>query len=214
MSYNKKDWHDLPNMSTPISANNLNHMEEGIADANGAIGVDAYDSTATYEVGDLCIYNNILYRCIIAIITAEAFDITHWTQITLLDKATSTSDGLMSSADKIALDNAIAITTGSINFTIGTASIEINRYTKIGKLCLLELVFKNSAIIQSSNATLQIGNNLPGSIYGNLQFFGGNYNGVQYRFQIDINGNLRAHYTGNDIPANSTIVINIMYITN
>ena len=43
----------------------------------------AYDSTATYAVGDLCIYNNDLYECNTAISVAEAWDSTHWTQATV-----------------------------------------------------------------------------------------------------------------------------------
>lgn len=40
----------------------------------------AYDETATYNVGDFCVYNSKLYRCIFKIATAEIFDATHWTQ--------------------------------------------------------------------------------------------------------------------------------------
>ena len=41
---------------------------------------DEYDNTLTYSVGDYCIYNNTLYRCTTAISTAEAWDVTHWTE--------------------------------------------------------------------------------------------------------------------------------------
>jgi hypothetical protein len=44
--------------------------------ANALAG--AYDATATYAVGDLCIYDGILYECTTAITTAEAWDATHW----------------------------------------------------------------------------------------------------------------------------------------
>ena len=42
-----------------------------------------YDSTSTYTVGDLCIYNNNLYECNTKISVAEAWDSTHWTQVTV-----------------------------------------------------------------------------------------------------------------------------------
>lgn len=44
-----------------------------------------YDSTATYSVGDLCIYQGTLYKCITAISTAEAFDSTHWLAYSVKD---------------------------------------------------------------------------------------------------------------------------------
>ena len=37
-----------------------------------------YDSTATYEEGDRCVYEGVLYVCNTDIDTAEAFDSDHW----------------------------------------------------------------------------------------------------------------------------------------
>lgn len=133
MSYQKKNWQDLPNTTTPITATELNRMENGIADANGAIGADAYDSTATYAVNDLCIYNNTLYICTTAISTAEAWNSNHWKAISVDDMlisktesnnvvtelnktidvsnisgtATTSKDGLMSKEDKVKLDGVV-----------------------------------------------------------------------------------------------------------
>ena len=103
MSYLKTNWQDLPNTTTPVNANNLNKMENGIADANGAIGATAYSSSATYAVGDICIYNNKLYRCNTAISTAEAWNSNHWTEINLLDNSiliTSESSGVVTGTNK------------------------------------------------------------------------------------------------------------------
>lgn len=44
---------------------------------------DAYSSSSTYNIGDYCIYNNILYRCNTAISVAEDFDSSKWTQTTI-----------------------------------------------------------------------------------------------------------------------------------
>lgn len=40
-----------------------------------------YDSTATYALGDLCKYNNVVYQCTTAISTAEAWNPDHWEAI-------------------------------------------------------------------------------------------------------------------------------------
>lgn len=47
---------------------------------------EQYDSTATYAVGDYVLYENILYKCITAVSTAESFDNTKWTQVVLTDQ--------------------------------------------------------------------------------------------------------------------------------
>lgn len=45
-----------------------------------------YDTTATYEIGDIVRYESgMLYVCTTAIPVAEAFDDTHWTEISLKD---------------------------------------------------------------------------------------------------------------------------------
>ena len=48
-----------------------------------AISSDAYDNSKSYAVGDYCIYDNKLYRCITAIESAEAFNIEKWKQTTV-----------------------------------------------------------------------------------------------------------------------------------
>lgn len=45
-------------------------------------GTEAYDNTATYAVGDYCIYNSTRYKCITAVTTAEDFDSTKWSATT------------------------------------------------------------------------------------------------------------------------------------
>lgn len=58
------------------------------ADAKGAGAVasiaDTFDSTATYAVGDLVMYNNLFYRCIAPITTPGPWSgVTNWTRITI-----------------------------------------------------------------------------------------------------------------------------------
>ena len=48
MSYEKIGW---VSGETPLSATNLNHMEEGISTIDSAVGTDAYDPTKTYSKG-------------------------------------------------------------------------------------------------------------------------------------------------------------------
>lgn len=43
----------------------------------------AYSSSSTYTSGDLCIYNENLYRCNTTISVAEAWTAAHWTAITI-----------------------------------------------------------------------------------------------------------------------------------
>ena len=43
----------------------------------------AYDPESIYKIGDYCIYNNKLYKCISAIDEAEEWDASHWEETTI-----------------------------------------------------------------------------------------------------------------------------------
>lgn len=59
------------------------------ATVNGLMGTNiaaAYDSSATYNVGDYVTYNNDLYVCITKITTPEAFKAAHWKHCYIMDE--------------------------------------------------------------------------------------------------------------------------------
>jgi hypothetical protein len=60
-----------------IRALNLRKTQDMIA--------NVYDATATYAYGDYCIYQNDFYKCTTAITSAEAWNSSHWTKMTLAD---------------------------------------------------------------------------------------------------------------------------------
>ena len=59
----------------------MRNNADGVNYAKG-ISSDAYDNSKSYAVGDYCIYDNKLYKCITAITSAEAFDISKWQHTT------------------------------------------------------------------------------------------------------------------------------------
>lgn len=60
----------------------MRNNADGVNFAKG-ISSDAYDNSKSYAVGDYCIYDNKLYRCITAIESAEAFNVGKWKQTTV-----------------------------------------------------------------------------------------------------------------------------------
>ena len=61
--------------------------------ANNSVVAETYNSTLTYAVGDLVMYEGVLYRCSTAITTAEAWDSTHWTQKDVSDLISALQNG-------------------------------------------------------------------------------------------------------------------------
>lgn len=79
---------------TPVA--NGGTQESTVAGVQNRFGIvnidsisDAYSSSATYAVGDMCIYNNTLYKCSTAISTAEEWNSAHWTETTISDELDS-----------------------------------------------------------------------------------------------------------------------------
>lgn len=86
---NKNSVVDAINEVYDFSHNNkldIIDLRSDLTDLQGSVNnntADAYDSTSTYKVGQLCIYENTLYRCNTAITTAEAWTAAHWTATTI-----------------------------------------------------------------------------------------------------------------------------------
>ena len=74
----------------------MRNNADGVNFAKG-ISSDAYDNSKLYAVGDYCIYDNKLYRCITDIESAEAFNVEKWEQTTVgkeVKQLNSNLDGL------------------------------------------------------------------------------------------------------------------------
>ncbi len=93
MAYEKQNWKDLPDETTPITKDRLEHMEDGIYENDintnsllEALGLkdDTYDSTKTYAIGDMVIKNHAIYECTTAITATEAWNSNHWTIVPII----------------------------------------------------------------------------------------------------------------------------------
>lgn len=128
MAYNKTIWENLPSTNTPINKNNLNKMENGIANISNAIGVNEYDNTVTYNVGDYCIYDNKLYKCNTTILVAENWNVQHWDLTTVITEINNIvesgsnangnyikyADGTMICYGRASMSFALSIAYGSV----------------------------------------------------------------------------------------------------
>lgn len=78
--------------NSPLGYQDLNTDSDTLIDAINELLVYAmniaaeYDPTATYAVGDFCIYQGVLYKCTTAIAVAEAWNSAHWTSTLIVDE--------------------------------------------------------------------------------------------------------------------------------
>lgn len=133
---------ELAELSTPADVNVLpiqagdtlkkitfaNLKGAAVGDMEGSLAA-AYDSTATYAVGDYCVYEGRLYRCTTAITTAEAWTSGHWTSVVLTDDMASaiaaealtrsTNDNALAADIAEALGDLAAVYSTSATYAVG-----------------------------------------------------------------------------------------------
>ena len=79
-----------------------------------------YNNFLTYAVGDYCVYDGILYRCTTAITTAEDFNSSHWTMVTVLSLLAGKQDTLVSGTNIKTVNGTSILGSGNISVTGGT----------------------------------------------------------------------------------------------
>lgn len=90
----------------------------------------AYDSTATYSVGDYVVYGHDLYVCNTAISTAEEWTAAHWTQIDLGSVLEALGTQIGTKQDKITASgmlrgNGTAVSAATLGSDYGARSFSI-----------------------------------------------------------------------------------------
>lgn len=151
---------------------------------------DQYSDSSTYKVGDLCIHNNKLYVCTVAINTPHAFNLSEWELDTL---------GNYASEIKQSLSNLkhVPITTDTATFP-STVSIQgDNYYQKVGRLVIVNV---NLKIVSSTKGWHRVTNYIPNNadrpIYGVLgSASDGDVDGIMQPFDITSQGTLEIYNT-------------------
>lgn len=81
------------NIQSQLSGDVAGNLQNAIDDSNNnisnirtALGLstDTYSSTSTYALGDLVVYNNMIYECTTAITSAETWNQEHWTLVPII----------------------------------------------------------------------------------------------------------------------------------
>lgn len=123
---------------------------------------DAYDDTATYAVGDLCIYNNTLYKCTTAITTAEAWNASHWTATSIADEISALNTGKQDNLSKGSLSSGDDLDNISTSGFYWSVAGVLNR--PVSQYGVLE-VCKVSSSIYLQRYTVSSSGTEDGSVY-------------------------------------------------
>lgn len=164
---------------------------------------DAYDATTAYSTGDLCIYNNVLYKAKQATTGNLPTNTTYWEQTSIADEIGRIDTALSGNdiTSDVTLNSDISLIQGQIY--------------RIGSLITINAILKANQSIPN-NASIWTG--LPRA-KGNYRFSKGTSDGVYYATDwtsgglfLDNANNSIGNFTA--ITANKYIFVNCSYITN
>ena len=138
-----------------IRALNLRKTQDMIA--------SVYDASSTYSVGDYCIYQNNLYRCISAIETAEAFTAAHWEQVKAAEVNNEKDILYLQSGDNLTDEQVALALRGKLIINVNGCALQ--PYQRNGNI----LYFKGFQYFMSYAASSPfnpLNENIDGFIYG------------------------------------------------
>ena len=115
---------------------------------------NVYDATATYNVGDYCIYQNDLYVCNTAISTAEAWNSSHWTKTNLVKANTKVIQKTYGST--LTEDEISAFKRGELGIIITTGITPQNQGPYFFAYTLNNALYGNTSTAYVSSGTKRI----------------------------------------------------------
>ena len=193
MAYTKTNW---VNGTTPLNDKNMNKIENALEnlDTNISKSTDEYSSTRTYSIGELVIYNNKLYKANQDITTAEAFNSSHWTEVTLLSDINEIKSVVNNNADNLnKMDERIANAVDLI-YPVGSIYMNVNNinpailfggtWEQIKDRFLLACgdTYKNGETGGEATHTLTI-DEIPPHFHNCRTYSGSNVDGKQWSFK-------------------------------
>lgn len=101
---------------------------------------DAYDPTASYSIDDLCIHDNVLYKCTTAISGGEAWNSAHWTETNIGDEISAVNS-------KIAGVWNPLTTPASADVTLYNDSTATSGFIVRGGLCFAHISMQLSSAV-------------------------------------------------------------------
>lgn len=72
---------NVTKQGTALNSVNMQYLDDTATNTKTNVGADEYDvfsRNETYDIGDIVIYNNIIYKCIVEIDTAGDFNSSDW----------------------------------------------------------------------------------------------------------------------------------------
>ena len=117
----------------PLHSGQISVLQQGVGNLgdrvdvlDAAITTDAYSASSTYAVNDYCIYENVMYKCITAIETPEAFTPSHWQATSIEGEISELNSSLSGLFKVVTFPNSQTLTVpanGAANVTANQMNI-------------------------------------------------------------------------------------------
>lgn len=162
--------------------------------ASGAIASisDTFDATATYAVGAVVMYNNLLYKCTVAVTTPGTWTgSANWDRITVEDMLDNKAD--QSDTYTKAEVNTLIGAVESVTMTNGTYSVTVGDNKELKIINTPTMVqatgyFQAAANISANSVLFNVGHNIKAQCY-----YAGYINNVLIPLTLETSGNVKTN---------------------
>lgn len=198
----------------------LNSLRASLSAADMTVAQNiapAYDPSVTYAEGDICVHDNILYRCSVTggITTAEEWNDQHWTAITVAAKVNGLESALGSVESTLSAINSSKVSKSGDTMT-GALSVPAVPYDSNGHQKAVTAMAND--ISESVTPSAEVGNiwvrafdihdaNDKQRAYLDLHSRTNGWQGLQIETARDVNGSIVCNKLGLDIDANGNRVV-------
>lgn len=118
---------DVDNVSYLDAVNKVNELDTKLSTQMSSIKDDIheqYDNTQTYSIGDYCINDNQLYKCIVDVSTPEDFDQSKWEQTTVGKEIETYKKEINDIKNNFGSKIVLSDTQSGQSYTTGTSSLK------------------------------------------------------------------------------------------
>ena len=132
--------------------NNLSGRIDDIADekANNDIISDAWNASTTYAVGQYCIYNNSLWKCLVQHSGQTPTEGTYWTKVSVANEITNVNNSLNSISTWTKILDATQTSDSDKEYSFSSLGVDVSKVNEI--LLVIKYAFLGNQASMISNA--------------------------------------------------------------
>lgn len=228
-AYYQKTTDNALNTTSKLTTGAINEINTALGNVDTTANeAPPYSASSTYAVGDYVSYQKHIYKCNTAILTAEAWNASHWTQTTLGEEIETVNNSLVVNGTTFYFDIQNGVkgmntnpNRGADTFTpFNNLKIQRGTFSSINGTKKINTSFRPQAVLAWTNSTTyfigncanswknSLGNMVFSNAWGNHNIFGATSyenDGFNFSFDSAVTWTYIAFSNSDDFPQSASI---------